>query len=35
MLALEAIHLKEKQNYVNKFKVAKSATHFQEQIKIM
>ena len=35
MLALEAIHLKSKQNYVNRIKVANSATHFQEQIKIM
>lgn len=30
MLALEAIHLKAKQNYVNKLKVANLATHFQE-----
>ena len=30
MLALEAIHLKVKQNYVNKLKVANLATHFQE-----
>lgn len=35
MLALEAIHLKVKQNYVKKLKVANLATHFQERIKIM